>query len=219
MAEHTEVIRKQMEDTRSNLADKLEALETQVGETVQSTTATVSETVETVSETVEAVSETVEAVKETVENVTQTFQETMHSLGELFDLPRQTERHPWLIFGGSVALGCLAAQMLGKSEQATAAGHFPGTGVSAGSVAQANQGLQATTQSTPPSSNGTTSWFWDVLGRLRGVAVGSLMGMVRDVAARELPESLAQRVVEEVDRLTPKLGGEVLQGPLFPNKE
>jgi uncharacterized protein YoxC len=219
MAEHSEVIRKQMEETRSQLTDKLEALESQVGETVQTTSAAVSETVQAVSETVENVSETVETVKETVENVAQSLQETVQSLGELFDLELQTDRHPWLIFGGSVALGCLAAQMFGKPEQATAAGHFPGTGVSAGSVhRQANEGLQASAQSTT-SSNGTSGWFWGVLGRLRGVAVGSLMGMVRDVAARELPGSLAQQVAEEIDRLTPELGGEVMKGPIFPNKE
>jgi len=100
MADNPEVIRQQMDETRSHLAEKLQALENQVSSTVEETTA--------------ALSETVEAVKETVENVTEIVEETVQSCGQLFDLRQQTERHPWLVFGGSVALGCLAAQLLGR---------------------------------------------------------------------------------------------------------
>ena len=107
MADDTEVIRKQMEETRSHLAEKLEELENQVSETVQATT--------------EAVSETVGTVKETVENVTATVQETFETVAETFNLKVQTERHPWLVVGASIAGGCLLAQLI-PSQAATRGG-------------------------------------------------------------------------------------------------
>ena len=79
-----EVIRERMEETRSSLADKVDALENTIMGTVESATHSVAETVETVKEKVEG---TVETVK------------------EAFNLRRHIERHPWLAMGVSVATG------------------------------------------------------------------------------------------------------------------
>jgi len=214
MDDHPEVIRQQMEETRSNLTDKLEALENQVSESVQSTTA--------------AVTETVEAVKETVENVTATVQETVETVGETFDLWTQTDHHPWIVFGGSVAVGYLAAQLFGepransKAEQS----HAPSWDALARSAAQSRKENRSRASEPPvqpaaarsePSETGKKSWFWDQVDRVKGLALGSLMGVVRDLAARGLPGPLGQRVAEEVDQLTANLGGETIQGPVLPS--
>ena len=63
MDDEPEVIRQQMEETRSALTDKIERLEHQVVGTVQNTTRAVNDTVENVKE---AVQETVSTVKDTV---------------------------------------------------------------------------------------------------------------------------------------------------------
>jgi len=212
MADNPEVIRHQMEETRSHLAEKLEALENQVSSTVEDAT--------------EAVSETVEAVKETVENVTETVEETVQSVGQAFDLRLQTERHPWLVFGGSVALGCLAAQLFGRGREGgeESGGHD----VNWSALSSASQPGQSTWErrSEPsfqqpahsePSENGKKSWFWDEMNRVKGLALGALMGVVRDLAARGLPGALGQRVAEEVDHLGTSLGGETIAGPLLPS--
>jgi hypothetical protein len=211
MADHPEVIRQQMEETRSNLTEKLEALENQVSSTVEEATS--------------AVSETVEAVKETVENVTASVQDTVHSVGETFDIRLQTERHPWIVFGGSVALGCLAAQLLhrGRHEHEKSSAHDAGWS----SLSSASQPRESTWERRPepsfhqparaePAENGRKSWFWDEMNRVKGLAVGALMGVVRDLAARGLPGALGQRVADEVDHLSTSLGGETIPGPLLP---
>src|SRR5262249_47026222 len=103
MDDKTEVICHNIEETRSALSDKVEALEEQVVDTVQGTTSAVAETVDTVKE----------AVQETVEQVRETVQGTVEAVKETFDIRLQYERHPWLMFGGSVGLGFLAGKLLG----------------------------------------------------------------------------------------------------------
>jgi hypothetical protein len=220
MADNPEVIRQQMDETRSHLAEKLEALENQVSSTVEEATS--------------AVSETVEAVKETVENVTETVEETVQSVGQWFDVRLQTERHPWLVFGGSVAVGCLAAQLFGRGR-----GEYEessGSDVNWSALSSASRPRESSWEQraepsfrqpepahsfqkpahSEPSGNGQKSWFWDEVNRLKGIGVGALMGVVRDLAARGLPGALGQRVAEEVDHLSSNLGGETIRGPLLP---
>jgi len=214
MVDHAEVIRQQMEETRANLSDKLEALETQVTETVQSAT--------------EAVSETVESVKETVENVTSAVEETVHSVSDFFDLRGHTERHPWVVFGSSVALGCLTAQLFGgeknRGERTDRWADNPAIPDWREAPASSNQrpGLagSAAGPSSPsePAAPAKTSWLWDELGRIKGLAVGALMGVVRDMAARGLQGELGKRVAEEVDSLTTHLGGQPFHGSVLPEK-
>jgi len=205
MADNPEVIRQQMEETKSHLAGKLAALETQVSDTVQTTSSAVTETVE-------AVSETVEAVKETVENVTATFQETVQSVGETFDLRLQTERHPWVVFGGAVALGFTAARLLGDWPPQARQGTFPATG-----LRDTRQEARPTEENGEQPAQAAQGWLWDMVGRLRSLAVGSLMRVVHDLAERGLPGPLGERIAEEVDHLTPKLGGELIREPLLPS--
>jgi len=211
MADNPEVIRQQMDETRSHLTEKLEALENQVTSTVEEATS--------------AVSETVEAVKETVENVTETVGETVQSVGQIFDLHLQTERHPWLVFGGSVALGCMAAQLFGRRRdeyERSAAQNANWSALSSASQPRESTWERRSEPSfqqpahSEPSDNGKKSWFWDEMNRVKGLAVGALMGVVRDLAARGLPGALGQRVAEEVDHLGSSLGGETIRGPLLP---
>ena len=223
MDEQPEVILQQMEETRSNLADKLEALENQVSDTVQATTSAVTETVETVKETVENVTET---VKETVEKATETVESVGHAVGEAFDISVQTERHPWIVFGGSLALGFTVAQLLGsskkKADQEASDRAWQSRLPALESTSSKDYGHRPA--EPPPSAQtaaepeeGKKSWLWEQVDRLKGLAIGSLMGVVRDMAAKNLPGSLGQRVAEEVDSLTTNLGGEPIHGSLFGN--
>ena len=71
MENEPEVIREQMQETRTGLAEKLEALE----ERVMGVATAVSETVENVKEGVEG---TVESVKETVSETVETVKDTFN---------------------------------------------------------------------------------------------------------------------------------------------
>ncbi len=97
MENEPEVIRQQMDETRTALADKLEKLEQQVVGTVHDASEAVNETVGSVKE---AVHETVQTVKESVH-------ETMHSVKEVFDIRHQAAVRPWMMMTGAVGLGFL----------------------------------------------------------------------------------------------------------------
>jgi ElaB/YqjD/DUF883 family membrane-anchored ribosome-binding protein len=223
MDEQPEVIHQQMEETRAALVEKLEALEGQVAETVQSTTHAVQDTTTAVTDTVESVKETVEnvseQVQETVTNVKDTVQHAMASVAEAFDLGLQTERHPWLVVGGAVAVGYLGACLLNNFSNRAA-----------GSGATSREALWRPPSGPAPAprlqaeapTNGKRSgfalpgWLSEELGRLRGLAVGAVMGVVRDLARQGIPGALGERLADEVEVVNSKLGGERVPGPLVP---
>jgi ElaB/YqjD/DUF883 family membrane-anchored ribosome-binding protein len=181
-----EVIRHQMEETRSSLADKLEVLEEQVRGTVEEATSAVSTTVEAV-ET--AVQETVETVRDT------------------FDLRKQVERHPWPLLAGAVAAGFLAGRMLlpargpARSNWERAVPPPPAPPASA---APPPAPPAAAREEARPSS------LAPVLEHLKGLAVGSLMGLARQLLTRVAPAALAPELTRVVDEMTTRLGGKVL---------
>lgn len=221
MAEHPEVIRKQMAETRANLTEKLEALENQVSDTVQSTT--------------QAVASTVEAVKDTVENVTGTVQETVHSVAETLNIRRQFERHPWVMFGGAVTAGWLAAYLLGGKSHSNGTRSREGGGAvpqtssrrasafaEGGAWTAPQHGGPEVQPAAPPRTEPREEqqgWFWKELGHLKNLALGSLMGVVHDMAAQSFPGQLGEKIAQEVDHLTQKLGAEPIHGLLGEDKK
>ena len=77
-----DVIRRQIDETRESLADKLETLEDQVKHTVASVT---------------------EAVEHTVDSVKSTARETVETVKRTFDIPYQVRRHPYALTGAVFA--------------------------------------------------------------------------------------------------------------------
>ena len=96
MNDTPEMIRQQMEVTKFDLAQKMETLEQQVSETVQST----------------AANATAGAVQATVDTLTGAVQGAMQSVSNALNVRHHADRHPWLVFGGCVALGYLASGFL-----------------------------------------------------------------------------------------------------------
>jgi ElaB/YqjD/DUF883 family membrane-anchored ribosome-binding protein len=171
-----DAIRHQMEETRASLADKLESLEQHVLGTVHETTSAVSGTVENVKETVENVTET---VKETVENVKETVRET-------FDLHLQTQRHPWTVFGGSVALGFAAGYFMPRLLERTGLSETNGY-----DYAMASSEPVREEQKAERPSFLKQGFFAELIGpeleRLKNYAVESLKGLVHEFVARSVP--------------------------------
>jgi len=243
MDREQEVIHKQMEATRAGLTDKLSALESQVSGTVEAATNAVESTKDAVAGTVEAVTNTVESVKDTVQetiekvtetvsetvgNVTEQFQATVKSVTETFNLNLQCERHPWVVFGGAVAVGCLGGLLLGgKKHLAPPEPTRSGNGFS--SHARPKQaptgpsvvGKAASAVGSAASGVGGVlgGWLGEQLGQFKGLAIGAMMGVVRDLATRSLPDNIKDRVAEEVDKLTKGLGGEPIQGSVLPQPQ
>jgi len=201
-----EVIRHQMEQTRSSLADKIEALENEVRGTVEGATSAVTNTVETVQQTVENVKE---GVQETVETVKESVKET-------FNVRKHVERHPWAMFGGAVMVGCFAGMLVGRARRAAAAatpvaaepprevrhGHRNGHGHGNGASRKAAKAAAATEEEHP---------FQSSLKALKSLAIGTLMGALRDVIVKAVPSNVASDLAGVVDDMTTRLGGKTLR--------
>jgi len=217
---HPEVIRVQMEETRTALAEKLETLEQQVVDTVAGANTAFTETVATVKD----------AVQETVEVVKGSVHETAESVRKALDLPRQMDRHPWLFFGGSVALGFasgwLVRRTVGVVEQAAARGEFFAPSV--GRAGPDTNGRKDYPHRQSPQEGPTAaphqeaSWlgslgteFSQEINKVKSLAIGVGVGLVRDMISQSAPEQLRPRLTEVMDDLTNKLGGEPIPGPLL----
>ncbi len=181
MSDTPEVIRQQMEETKTHLSEKLESLEHQVSETVQSTGT--------------AVNATVEAVQETVETVTGAVQDAVQSVSNAFDIRRQMEKHPMLVLGGVAVLGYLAGELLmgpGKKPvmplQTTpippASPSAAADNTGGGSAQQSVESAAVAAAITAAFKSGLDSSF---SYQLKGQAIAGLMGIVQEVAARAVP--------------------------------
>jgi ElaB/YqjD/DUF883 family membrane-anchored ribosome-binding protein len=211
MADEPEVIRKQMEETRTDLTEKLETLEGEVQDKVQNATDKVSETVENVRET----------VRDTVENVKETVHDTLESVKSTFDLPQQVDRHPWLMFGGAVAVGYVGGCLLSRLEEPRTADRSPRW--EAGDYGhQAGASLAG---AGTREESATSQWLGEMYQKLRpeidelkGLAIGAALGVARDLLARSLPERASHQVGQVIDNVTTKLGGKPIHG-LLPKEE
>jgi ElaB/YqjD/DUF883 family membrane-anchored ribosome-binding protein len=204
MENETEVIKHQMEETRSALTEKLEAVEELVASTVKETTQAVSDTVSTVTNTVES---TVSTVAESVENVTE-------SVKSAFDLRGYVDEHPWLVLGGGVAVGYL----LGRLLPSPPVGGTSWAGSPASTPASASpaysQGATSYTSSQEASTGGGVSSFLQglapVVDKLKGLAVGTAAGVVGEMVVKNLPDNLKSEVTSLIDDTTRRMGGTVL---------
>jgi len=200
------VIRDEMEQTRANLAEKLEALESQVRETVSGATDAVSSTVEGVKDVVSSVSETVETVTET------------------FNVSKQVEQHPWMALGAAVATGFVVAQVIGRSSEPargapsgstsssswSSSSSQPAAGAPQQSESRSDSGLMHSLGSMLPDMPDMSGVMNTVVSSLGGLAVGSLMGVIREFASHGLPQEWQGDVTKLIDQVTSQLGGKPL---------
>jgi hypothetical protein len=195
---------REIDQTKADLVDKLEALENQVMGTVQSAS--------------NAVSETVDAVKDSVHTVV----EKVKSAGEFFNVRRQAQHHPWAVFGTSVLAGCMTAYFLGGGRKGKSDSEIlERMGQRYTESSRGTTPLLATSQPERPQSQPepkeekARGWFREELDSFFGLAVGSVMGLLRDVAVQELPEAIGHNLAQEMDKLTAHLGGKPIEGPIL----
>jgi ElaB/YqjD/DUF883 family membrane-anchored ribosome-binding protein len=246
MDHEAEVIKQQMEQTRSALVEKLETLEEQVASTVRSTTEAVSDTVEAVKGAVEG---TVHSVENSVEAVKETFSESVESVKETFNLSRQVEQRPWMMMGGGVVVGYLAGCLLqGASHKASAAvSHWSPSSVAPPPTASPST---ATSSSSPHESYGNErGWFssasssfapsesaaapaapaspstWDRLSetlgptaeKVKGMAIGAAAGLIGNLILQSVPQNLRGEVEQVINEFTTAMGGKPMPDFLHGN--
>jgi hypothetical protein len=198
MENEAELIRQQMTETRTALTEKLETLEEEVAAKVRGTTESVAETVETVKE---AVQETVHTVKGTVENTVETVKET-------FDVRRQVERRPWMMFGGAVLLGFVGGRVLARSRTPLTGGNgFPYSSYSPPPREPEVASYQAPTPAEPGLGGRVFESLKPALTKLGGLAIGATAGLVGEMVRDSAPEPLRPKLNEVIDDITVALGG------------
>jgi len=227
-----EVTKRQMEETRASLAAKLDTLESKVTETVQGATdavntvkSTVESTVETVKESVE---DTVSGIRDTVQGTVSGFkesvQDTVQSVKSAFDLEAHYQQHPWLMIGGSVALGFVGGMILHPAPSAPAASELPRTTGFGGSLNTGN------TTSSPTAGNGhghrskkhdsqrsaskESGWIHSLMAQvspeidmLKNMAVSSLLNMAEEWITPNIPPAIKPQFKEMMGDITTKLTG------------
>jgi len=214
-------------------------------ETVSETVSGVTEAVTNVTEAVEgtvqnlsdAVSGTVESVKDTVTSVGETASETVEAVKHAFNLPEHIRNNPWVWFGGSVVLGFIGGKIFAPGGRHTreADSFSRGQGYNDGAGAgqpppaatgngwsQGNGAAQPAQPAAESTSSSSGSWvgslfqhFGGEIDKLKGLALGSLFGVARDVVSQSLPEALKDQVVNLFNDVTKKAGGETIQGPVL----
>lgn len=232
-----EVIKHQMDATKSSLAEKIGALESQVTETVAGVTGAVSAVTETVSNVTEKVTGTVQSLSETVtgtvQNLTSTVGGTVNSLTETVSGTVQTVRdtlditptiraHPWSSVGCAVAVGMVGGFLLssprpGRSSRVSS---LLGLGRAEGAPPPAEPRSYYAPAPTPapaPTSNGhhaeptalsaVGETFGDLAGTLRSYGISALMGVVSHLVKDAVPEAIRGDVTGALDSLKTKLGG------------
>jgi ElaB/YqjD/DUF883 family membrane-anchored ribosome-binding protein len=211
-----EVIRHQMEEKRASLADKLDALEHQVLDTVHEATSEVSHIVQEVKSTVgtvtEGVQETVETVKETL---TEGVQETVDTVKQTFDISDHVRRRPWMAMGGAIAAGVAGGYLLPvPGERAAPRSAFT---PEPSRVTEEPRFSSAPAREPEPSQSVTSSALsaiedagGEALSRVRELAVGALMGVLGQMVARNVPDFLKDESSKLIRDLTTRLGGKVL---------
>jgi len=213
MEDQNKSLMNDMEETRSSLTQKLEALENQVSEKIQPVT-------NAVERVTEATAGIVENVKETVHEVSEQIEETTVAISSAFNLRRQAERHPWVVFSVATTAGCMLGSFLGRRSQrhTKSSTHFP---LSRSKHAKGSNGSSHHGESKSANGgaqNEPKSWFGEQLQHLKGVAVGTMMSFIRDLAKVAIPGALGSKIAEEVEGLTTRMGAEPLKGSVFKNE-
>jgi ElaB/YqjD/DUF883 family membrane-anchored ribosome-binding protein len=215
--ENEDVIRDQMEDTRTSLSEKLETLEKQVVDTVQGATCNVAETVEAVKETVqETVASVKDSVQQTLAAVTTSVRQSVHAVRGFFDIPAHVDHHPWAMVGGSALLGfALGALLRGKKREVA-------EDASARPAAQQPSPLRASSNGRHAAPEPARQSSWDFLtkfapeiSKLKTLALGALMGAIREKVLKAAPPDMGSSLEEFLNNITEKITGE----PTGPRKD
>jgi ElaB/YqjD/DUF883 family membrane-anchored ribosome-binding protein len=193
----TEEMRQDIDCTRAAMADKLEALEDRVMGTVQS-------------------------AQETVEDSLQLAKDTVATVRRNFDIKYQIEQHPWTMVGGGflggLALGGLflrvrrysqAPERLAGNETPLAEGpRLPTEQGGNGSIESAVP--RPRSQSMSASRPAFLDRFQEEIDKVKGMAIGYVMGLARDSIKHAVPQ-LASQIDDVMNSVTTKLGSAPVQ--------
>jgi len=203
MASEPDVIRHQIEQTRESLTEKIETLEEQVKGTIQDVKDTVENTVDAVTE----------KVQDTVDSIQNHVEGTVAAVRRTFDIPYQVQQHPWAMAGCSLLAGMTVGYFLASRRP------LPPYWASRRSTPRPD--IQGFSAPPPPAPQGPSlvsrllDQFEPEIEKVKGMAIGALLGMARDYIKQVVPPNLAPNLEEVLDGFTRKMGGQPVHGPVL----
>jgi len=206
------VIREQTHQTRAHLADKLEALESQISQTVAGVTSaveTVTQSVSGVTSAVENVAEKVtdtvssvtESVSGTVNNLTESVSGTVEQVARTLDVSGKIREMPWTSVGCAFAAGFATGYASGGSR---AEGAPPPPQATNG---HGTPSYQQPSSQEPTTISHVTDAMSEIGGAVRSLGISALFGLVTHLAREAVPEALRSDVTGALDKLKERLGG------------
>ena len=120
------------------------------------------------------------------------MQNAVVSVKNALDLPRQFDKHPWLILGGAALIGYIAADLFTDAKQPAGSGNGSAEKKPQGSASTRENANAASVAAAYESGRDNSAWY-----QLRGMVINTLLGAAQDVAARVTPalvESLTQPI-------------------------
>lgn len=194
----TDEMRQEIDNTRSAMADKLEALEDRVMGTVQS-------------------------AQETVEDSLQMAKDGVATVKRNFDIKYQVEQHPWVMVGGcflaGLTLGSLVVRVRRRSRPAPdrLAGNETPLAESHRSFAEQRSNGSLDSAAPPPRPQSLSAnrpaffgQFQEEIDKVKGMAIGYVMGLARDSIKDAVPQ-LASQIDDVMNSITTKLGSKPVQ--------
>jgi len=207
--ENEQQIQQQMAETRASLAEKLETLEQKVVGTVEGATTAVSETVDVIKD----------SVQETVTAVNDTVKESVETVKDWVDVKAHVREHPWLMMGGSVAVGYCLGSLIGKAPQSAPypPPTYPWMHQNNGGAQEERPTVREAPAASAPSAlkSALSTWAPEV-DKLKGLALGVLFGTARELVASSMTGHVGEQVKEIFDSVTKKLGGEPIPSADLP---
>lgn len=196
---NTDEMRQEIDNTRSDLADKLEALEGRVMGTVHS-------------------------AQETVEDSLQMAKDTVATVQRNFDIKYQVRQHPWVMVGGSFFVGLALGSLFLKVRRrpsSQASDHLAGNETPLARIprpfADGSYGSLEThrPQSLSAARPGFFGQFQEDIDKVKGMAISYVMGLARDSIKDAVPQ-LASQIDELVNSVATKLGSTPVQQRSMP---
>jgi hypothetical protein len=187
-----ERLRADIAGTRSALSNKLESVEQELRDNVRKTTDSVVDTLHAVKDTFTG----------TIDEVRDRFTGTVNTIKSELDVRRHVRAHPWLMMTGSAVAGYAAARLLPPAGRTTLqysrSEPMPATSI------------REELPTRPGTLQRVVERFEPELRRLRGLAIGSAMGVVRRFVRDNAPSSITEELDEIIKSTTEKLGGRPL---------
>ena len=144
------------------------------------------------------------SVGEMVEHVKGTVGETVATVKRTFDLPSQTEQHPWPMVGGAVLVGYMLSKWGGGHSSAAGPTAQRATEASRSGSPPASRASSAHPQPQQGIGSGILDQFKDEIAGLKSVAVGAVMSTLSAMFQQAMP-TLAPHIKSAMTKVSVQL--------------